>query len=186
MSLSWLVSSSVGSKVCFEGIGEGFYPTIQSFKFKERLIFSRMKPGLIQYEQKTFKLPEEIPMHAEVGFFRIIPPSNTSTTLEEKSSNHNKPSIEFICSHPNGLVEIDVGKEEEEENKLILDSFALNRSPTSKPPYTTAIRRVFEMKNVDKEEGKQEMVLLVNTYMSTSTHTELTHHLTSELKRIDF
>jgi hypothetical protein len=82
----------------WEGAGVGGYPTIESFRFGQEIVFSHIgKPYLI-YSSRTWRLDDEgnrvEPLASESGFWRMQP--------------DNK--VEVMLAHPTGIVEIYKGE----------------------------------------------------------------------------
>ena len=82
----------------WEGAGVGGYPTIESFRFGQEIVFSHIgKPYLI-YNSRSWRLDDDgnrvEPLASESGFWRPQP--------------DNK--IEVLLAHPTGIVEIYLGE----------------------------------------------------------------------------
>jgi len=60
----------------WQGAGRGGYPTTNSFKYREKLVFTRRDESTLAYEQHTEKCMEGskefVPSHWESGFIRIL------------------------------------------------------------------------------------------------------------------
>ena len=76
------------------GSGEGEYPTISSFRYNERVTFTRSPKGFLVYQQSTSNVETGTPMHSETGYVRFIEESG---------------SVEFVIAQPTGVVEIHSG-----------------------------------------------------------------------------
>ncbi|OAY79347.1 UPF0678 fatty acid-binding protein-like protein At1g79260 [Ananas comosus] len=77
----------------WRGEGEGGFPTINSFRYGEELLFSHSGKPVIAYSQKTWKLPSGEPMHAESGYWRPKPDG----------------SLEVVLAQSTGIVEVQKG-----------------------------------------------------------------------------
>ena len=105
------------------GEGEGIYPTIPTFGYREEITFTDggVKPFL-GYVQRTSALDDGRPLHAESGFLRWA-----------------TRSPEWIIASPTGLTEVLVGTatvvndgEVDEGLDLHLRTSAVSLSPTAK------------------------------------------------------
>src|SRR5260370_39798613 len=75
------------------GRGEGKYPTIQHFEYREEVVFSHVGKPFLAYTQKTKAVADGKPLHAETGFLRVPQPGR----------------VELVLAHPSGITEIEVG-----------------------------------------------------------------------------
>ncbi|VVA95841.1 unnamed protein product [Arabis nemorensis] len=137
----------------WRGQGEGKYPTIPSFLYGEELSFSHSGKPVIAYTQKTWKLESKEPMHAESGYFRPKPDG----------------SIEVVIAQSTGLVEVQKGTYNVDEQSIILKSDLVGNASKVKE-----ISREFELVN-----GKLSYVV----QMSTTTN-HLQPHLKAMLDKI--
>jgi len=80
----------------WEGEGEGEYPTIAPFRYRERLSFEQVGKPFLTYEQRTWSVTNGAPMHRECGYLRIIPDTSP-------------PVVEFIIAQPTGIAEVAEG-----------------------------------------------------------------------------
>ena len=100
------------------GDGEGIYPTIPTFGYREEITFADggVKPFLA-YSQRTSALDDGRPLHAESGFLRWA-----------------TRSPEWIIASPTGLTEVLVGTATEVEGGLDLHlrTSSVSLSPTAK------------------------------------------------------
>lgn len=77
----------------WEGQGEGKFPTITSFKYKEILTFnSDGVNDLIHYEQRTWLIPNNTPSHWESGFIKPLEDEN----LFEISNSQDSGRVEVL------------------------------------------------------------------------------------------
>jgi nitrobindin-like protein len=110
----------------WRGRGSGGYPTIESFEYEEQLQFTHVgKPYLI-FRQETWRLLDglrDARSHMELAFWRPQPDGG----------------LEVISTHPNGVVEIEVGFIK--DGRIVLASGAVARSPTAKA--VTRMERTF-------------------------------------------
>lgn len=72
----------------WEGQGQGRYPTINDFEYREELTFSDIGKPFLHYVQRTWS-PDGKPMHTETGYLRI-----------------KAPVAEFVLALPTGQAEL--------------------------------------------------------------------------------
>jgi hypothetical protein len=77
------------------GEGEGHYPTIEPFAYREEITFTRAggKPFLA-YRQATVRLDTGLPAHAESGYLRGV----------------GGGRAELVMAHPTGIAELAAGE----------------------------------------------------------------------------
>lgn len=80
----------------WEGEGEGEYPTIEPFRYREQLTFEQVGKPFLTYEQRTWSVATGAPMHRECGYLRIIPETSP-------------PVVEFVIAQPTGIAEVAEG-----------------------------------------------------------------------------
>lgn len=108
--LAWLVG-------LWRGEGVGGYPTIEAdFAYGQEVVFRPTAKGnALAYTSRTWRLPDEVPLATESGFWRMVP-----GTLD----------VEMVLAHPTGLAEVGQGKVL--GTRLEVAS-AVSRTPTAKP-----------------------------------------------------
>jgi len=94
----------------WKGEGEGHYPTINSFKYREVTTFSNNGKPFLSYVQKTTSLEQE-PMHTESGYLRV-------------RQEDDKPILEFVVSDPTGVASVFDGHVMEDSNTRLVLKFA--------------------------------------------------------------
>lgn len=151
------LASLVGT---WRGSGEGSYPTIEPFSYVEEVTFGHVGKPFLAYGQKTRNAVDNLPMHAETGYWRLI-------------DGHD---VEVVLSHPTGILEQLLGSFEAgtaEGDVIDLTSSAISLTPTAKS--VTEVTRRFVISGD------------VLTYqMSMAAVGEpLTHHLAAELHRVE-
>ena len=122
---------------------------------------------VIRISQSTFKADNDMPMHFEVGFIKILPkPGKTEGTKMVEAS--------FV--HPFGMAEFEYGdfNEEAQTLSLALNSESILRGKTASGKQTTSFRREYFMKD-----GK----LAYNHYMGVDGG-EPYHHLEASLEKV--
>lgn len=108
------------------GEGEGFYPTIQPFRYREESRFWHTGRPFLHYEQLTWNLATGAPSHTEVGFWRP----------------RDNGLLEVVLAHGFGVAEIQEGTI---EGSLIqLCSMRVAGTSTAKP--IQEIARTLEVK----------------------------------------
>jgi hypothetical protein len=135
------------------GEGEGEYPTIQPFRYREEVRFSHNGKPFLIYQQRTQALDDGRPLHGEMGFLRA----------------GADQSLEFVIAQGIGLAEIEVGSID--GTRIELRSTFVGRAPTAKA--VTGVRRVIWL------EGDQLRYELAMEMAAVP----LTHHLRARLQR---
>jgi hypothetical protein len=182
----------------WEGKGAGSYPTIEPFRYHERVEFSHVGKPFLTYQQKTWDEDNGAPLHAEVGYLRVVaaavavpaPDSGSagSETLEGSSGGtspedsdawKNTPAspaltatplrLEFVLAHPTGIAEVEEGSLA--DGVLRLESTTVGRSATAKPVYS--LRRELR---IDGDELRYDLWM-------AHADTPETHHLHAVLGR---
>ncbi len=102
----------------WRGEGEGSYPTIEPFRYREEVVFGHVGKPFLAYRQATVDLATGMPAHAEAGYLRALVPGR----------------VELVVAHPTGLVEVDEGEVLDEPDGLALHlvSGTVARTPTAK------------------------------------------------------
>ncbi|GGK94942.1 hypothetical protein Sme01_57700 [Sphaerisporangium melleum] len=142
----------------WEGAGVGGYPTIESFRFGQEIVFEHNGKPFLRYESKTWLLDDEgnmvRPLATESGFWRALP----------------ERQLEVVLSHPTGIVEIYVG--EVVFHKIELQTDVVARTATAKE--YTAGQRLYGLVNGN----------LMYAYDMAAEGQALTSHLSAELKKV--
>lgn len=77
----------------WSGEGQGEYPTISPFGFRETVTFTHVGKPFVAYAQRTFATDDGRPLHAETGYLRTPRPG----------------WVELVVAHPTGVVEVEEG-----------------------------------------------------------------------------
>ena len=138
----------------WRGDGEGHYPTITTFGFREELTFTRLgdKP-VIAYAQRTWHHDDGRPLHVECGYLRC-----------------DRERVELVLAQPTGFAEIHHGRAADGVIEFGLTAFA--RSMSALPVQT--LRRRSQLDGDDR--------LVCDLWMSYRGVVD-GHHLRSVLLR---
>ncbi|MDQ1497620.1 MAG: hypothetical protein QOI86_960 [Actinomycetota bacterium] len=141
----------------WRGEGQGVYPTIASFAYGEEIRFAAMagKPFLA-YQQRTWALDDQRPLHAETGYWRPKPDGR----------------LEVVLAHPTGIAEIEEGTVDGRTIDLTATSIAL--AATAKE--VKGLSRRFELGG--------DGVLRYEVHLAAAGQA-LQGHLTAELRRVE-
>jgi len=108
-SLAWLIGT-------WEGAGVGGYPTIEEFRFGQRIRFGHNGKPFLSYRSETWLLDDAgtpvRPLAVESGFWRPRPDLG----------------VEVLLAHPTGFVEIYLGRVEGTKIELRTDVVARTAS----------------------------------------------------------
>jgi hypothetical protein len=140
----------------WEGAGVGGYPTIESFRFGQEIVFSHIGKPYLTYTSRSWRLDDEgnktEPLAMETGFWRPQP--------------GNK--VEVLLAHPTGIVEIYLGEVSGTRVDLATDVVA--RTETAKE--VTAGKRLYGLIGDD----------LAYAYDMAAVGQGLQPHLSAQLK----
>jgi hypothetical protein len=140
----------------WRGEGRGVYPTITSFAYGEEIKFAAI-PGkpVLAYQQRTWALDDQRPLHAEAGYWRPKPDGR----------------LEVVLAHPTGLAEIEEGTVA--DGTIELAATSISRASTAKE--VEGLTRRFELVGTD--------VLRYEVQLAAARQ-PLQGHLTAELRRV--
>ncbi|MDQ1517749.1 MAG: hypothetical protein QOE80_3579 [Actinomycetota bacterium] len=141
----------------WRGEGQGVYPTIASFAYGEEIRFAAL-PGkpFLAYQQRTWALDDQRPLHAETGYWRPKPDGR----------------LEVVLAHPTGIAEIEEGTVDGTTIDLTATSIGL--SATAKE--VKGLSRRFELDG--------DGVLRYEVHLAAAGQS-LQGHLTAELRRVE-
>jgi hypothetical protein len=107
----------------WRGEGQGDYPTVKPFRYREEIRFTHNGKTFLIYSQRTEAIDSGQPMHAESGYLRSVGEGN----------------VEFVIAQPIGFAEISVGHVR--GTRIEVECGNLARTPTAKA--VTGISRSF-------------------------------------------
>jgi hypothetical protein len=142
----------------WRGEGEGAYPTIAPFRYREEIELAHDGRPVLAYRQRTWRIDADVPMHGESGYLR------------GPIDGH----AELVIAQPTGFGEVATLAVREDDGTLVLDGTrtTLVRTASAKP--VADVRRRFRL--VDDE-------LHYDLWMSYAGHDD-THHLRAVLRRV--
>lgn len=148
--LAFLLGSWVGG-------GQGEYPTIEPFTYRETVTFGHVGKPFLAYTQRTTDPLTGRPMHAETGYVRLV----------------GGGRLELVIAQPTGIVELHEGTlaVTPSGGRLELHSTSVQGTATAKE--VTEVERVLE---VDGDRLHYRLA------MAAVGH-PLTHHLAADLGR---
>lgn len=140
----------------WRGEGRGVYPTITSFEYGEEVRFGTV-PGkpFLTYQQRTWALDDQRPLHAEAGYWRPKPDGR----------------LEVVLAHPTGISEIEEGT----LNGGVIDLTATSIGLTATAKEVKGLTRRFELVGND--------ILRYEVQLAAAGQ-PLQGHLTAELRRV--
>jgi hypothetical protein len=110
------------------GEGEGEYPTIDDFAYREEVTFGHVGKPFLAYRQATRRVDTGLPAHAEAGYLRGV----------------GDGRLELVLAHPTGLAELAEGDVTPTDDGVVvhLRSTEVARTATAKEVLTTERRIV--------------------------------------------
>ena len=105
----------------WRGEGEGQYPTIKPFRYREEIRFTHNGKPFLIYTQRTEAIDTGQPLHGEAGYLRLV----------------GDDRVEFVIAQPIGFAEISLGRVNGQ--RIDVECASVGRTPTAKP--VTSISR---------------------------------------------
>jgi hypothetical protein len=105
----------------WRGEGEGQYPSIKPFRYREEIRFAHNGKPFLIYTQRTESIDTGQPMHGEAGYLRLV----------------GEGRVEFVIAQPIGYTEISLGRVDGQ--RIDVECASVGRTPTAKP--VTSISR---------------------------------------------
>lgn len=137
----------------WRGEGRGEYPTIEPFSYGEEVRFWHLGKPFLAYAQRTWRLADDFPLHAEMGYWRAT----------------GEGRVELVLAHPTGVVEVEEGRVEGTAVELATTGVGV----TSTAKEVTALARRFEVAGDT----------LTYRVRLAAVGLPLQHHLAAELRR---
>lgn len=104
------------------GDGEGHYPTIATFGYREELTFARLRDKpIVSYVQRSWHNEDDRPLHSECGYLRI-----------------QDDRVELLIAQPTGFAEVHHGRDDGDAIDFGITAFG--RSATALPVQTVRRR----------------------------------------------
>ena len=139
----------------WQGEGEGQYPSIKPFRYREEIHFTHNGKPFLIYTQRTEAIDTGQPMHGEAGYLRSV----------------GGGQVEFVIAQPIGYAEISVGRVDGQ--RIEVECTNVGRTPTAKP--VTSISRSLWM---DGETLRYELKMGMEAVAAI-------RHLTASFRRAD-
>ena len=98
----------------WRGEGEGQYPSIKPFRYREEMRFTHNGKAFLIYSQRTEAMDTGQPLHGESGYLRLV----------------GGGRVEFVIAQPIGFAEISLGRVDGQ--RIDLESQTVARTPTAK------------------------------------------------------
>jgi hypothetical protein len=139
------------------GTGEGRYPTIEPFRYREEATYGHVGKPFVSYRHATVNLATGLPAHAESGYLRAV----------------GAGRVELVLVHPTGIVEVSAGEVLDEPDGVavhLLSSTVLT-TPTAKE-VTQVERRI----TVTGDQLRYQVAM-------AAVGQPLQHHLSADLRR---
>jgi len=105
----------------WRGEGEGQYPSIKPFRYREEIRFTHNGKPFLIYTQQTEAIDTGQAMHREAGYLRSV----------------GGGQVEFVIAQPIGYAEISLGRVDGQ--RIDVECASVGRTPTAKP--VTSISR---------------------------------------------
>jgi len=99
----------------WRGEGEGQYPSIKPFRYREEIRFTHNGKPFLIYTQRTEAIDTGQPMHGEAGYLRLV----------------GEGRVEFVIAQPIGYAEIAPGRVH--GRRVDVEPARVGRTPTAKP-----------------------------------------------------
>lgn len=141
----------------WRGAGDGSYPTIDSFGYREEVTFGHVGKPFLAYGQKTRHAETDLPLHAETGYWRHV----------------GEGRVEVVLSHPTGILESLAGTFTATPGGGIFDLRSDNVTLSATAVEVRETTRRFE---VDGDTLTYDLSM-------AAVGLELTHHLSATLTR---
>jgi THAP4-like, heme-binding beta-barrel domain len=111
------------------GEGQGHYPTIEPFAYREEISFAHAGKPFLAYRQGTVRLDTGLPAHAEAGYLRGV----------------GAGRAELVMAHPTGLAELAEGEATATDDGLVLHLVSTTVAATATAKDVRSIERTFTL-----------------------------------------
>ena len=139
----------------WRGEGDGEYPTIKPFRYREEIRFWHVGKPYLAYTQRTESADDGRLLHGEMGYLRL----------------KGTDEVELVIAQPTGYAEIQLGRLM--GTRIELRSILVGRTPTAKP--VTAVTRTLW---IEDDRLRYELEMAMNGV-------PLLRHLTATLQRVE-
>ncbi len=168
--LAWLLGT-------WRGVGVGGYPTVDSFRFGQEIVFDAPPAkAFLTYSSTTWALEDDgalgEPLAAETGYWRMVGPGREpggEQPEEQPGEQQGEHDVEVVLAHPTGIAEIFLGSVQ--PARVELASRGVLKTESAKD--YRAARRMYGL-----VEGRLMWVM----EMAAMGH-ELQAHVSAELRR---
>lgn len=143
----------------WEGAGDGVYPTIEPFGYRERVTFTHAGKPFLVYGQRTHASDDGRPLHVETGYWRVTAGAR----------------VELVVAHPTGITEVAEGRFDREGGATVIDVRSTTIGLTATAKSVTAVERTFRLAGD----------VLEYTLRMAAVGEPLQHHLAASLRRVD-
>lgn len=109
----------------WSGEGEGRYPTIEPFSYREEISFGHNGKPFLAYRQATVRVDTGVPSHAEVGYLRGV----------------GGGRVELVLAHPTGVAEVAEGTAELTADGVVVRLRSTNVTGTATAKDVRSIER---------------------------------------------
>lgn len=109
----------------WSGEGEGRYPTIEPFAYREEISFGHNGKPFLAYRQATVRVDSGVPSHAEVGYLRGV----------------GAGRVELVLAHPTGVAEVAEGTAEVTADGVVVRLRSTNVTGTATAKDVRSIER---------------------------------------------
>ena len=140
------------------GEGEGSYPTIEPFRYREEVVFGHVGKPFLAYRQGTVNIATGLPAHAEAGYLRAV------------GDGH----IELVLAHPTGIAELAEGTASPQPDGVTVHLVSTDVIRTATAKEVQTIERLITVAG-DVLHYELSMAAVGEPHQ---------HHLAAELKRI--
>lgn len=153
----------------WRGTGSGEYPTIEPFAYTEELVLTDIGKPFLEYRQRT-RAADGRPLHTETGYLRAPAPGR----------------IELVLAQPMGQTELAEGTVTCGQRDDGPPATAPGAGPDIEIRLRSRVVNSASAKHVESTERIYRLVgdTLITEFAMAAVGLPLTHHLSSELRRV--